>query len=197
MKVGGRWPRGSPYSVNCETTSAAPFTSSRDRLIFPWSFSKMRKLATFTAMDAAPARVSSPPRPSRTNNPAPFSPVMRSSTVTLARLTLCTTARISPVRPRLVFRGLPRQQVRQLRHVVGKHRQHLRTFGQIIPAHVPERIRLRVMHLVVVGYVLHAPESRHSRVIKEHVVGAALPSQPRLRQSDFFDLHDRIQRLFN
>src|SRR6266404_5890278 len=195
MKLGRRCPRASPYNVNCETTSAAPSTSSRDRFIFPWSSSKMRKLATFSAMDAATAGVSSRPTPSSTNNPAPISPVMRPSTVTLARLTLCTTARISPVRLRLVFRGLTRQQVRKLRHVVGKHRQHLRTFGQIIPAHVLERIRLRVMHLVVVGYVLHAPESRHARVIKGHVVRAALAAQARLRQSDFFDLGERIQRM--
>src|SRR5216683_3814317 len=200
MKLGRRCPRASPYKVNCETTRAAPFTSSSDRFIFPFSSSKIRKFATFSASEAATAGESSRPTPSKTINPAPISPVMRSSTVTLARLTRCTTARIEgsigappaaskpssqpPAFARtylligfLLFRRLPRQQLRQLRHVVCKHRQHLRAFRQVIPTHVLQPVCLRVMHLVVVGDVLHAPKTRHARFIKWHVVGAALPAQ--------------------
>src|SRR5580704_4548669 len=94
MKLGRRCPRASPYNVNCETTSAAPLTSSRERFILPCSSSKIRRFATFSARDAATAGVSSRPTPSKIISPLPISPVTRPSTVTLARLTLCTTARI-------------------------------------------------------------------------------------------------------
>src|SRR5229473_372207 len=224
MKLGRRCPRASPYKVNCETTRAAPFTSSSDRFIFPCSSAKMRRFATFSASEAATAGESSRPTPSSTINPAPISPVTRPSTVTLARLTRCTTARISlkccrstrykqgpsswahatcPERSEeygrakdlnrlclagctylligfFLFHRLPRQQLRQLRDVVRKHRQHLRTFGQVIPTHVLQPVRLGVVHFVVVGDVLHAPKSRHARFIKWHVVGAALLAQARL-----------------
>src|SRR5258705_2837616 len=201
MKLGRRCPRASPYSVNCETTSAAPFTSSSERFIFPCSSSKMRRFAAFSANDAATAAESSRPTPSKIINPAPISPVTRPSTVTRARLTLCTTARINgsyscarPRKPRastapaqpgqrsllirlLLFRRLPRQQFRQLRHIVSKHRQHLRALRQVVPPYMLQPIRLRVMHLVVVGYVLYAPESRHARFVKGHMIRPTLAPQ--------------------
>src|SRR4051812_39474927 len=94
MKLGRRWPRALPYSVNCDTTSAAPLTSSSERFIFPASSSKMRRFATFSAIDAATEEESSLPRPSNIISPASISPVTRPSTVTFARLTRCTTTRI-------------------------------------------------------------------------------------------------------
>jgi len=97
MKLGRLWPRASPYKVNCETTRELPCTSRSERFILPWASSKMRRLATFSAIDAVTCDVSSRPTPSSTINPAPISPVTRPSNVTRARLTLCTTARIVEV----------------------------------------------------------------------------------------------------
>src|SRR5271157_228255 len=202
MKLGRRCPRASPYSVNCDTTSASPFTSSSERFIFPCSSSKIRRLLAFSAIPAATPEVSSLPTPSRIISPAPISPVARPSTVTFARLTLCTTSRIilpwgcSPpqagtpvgkvstsIHFLLLLPRLPRQHLRQLCHVVPEHCQHFRALRQFIPPHAVQRIRLRVMRLVVVRRILHAPETRHSRLVKRYVVRSSLASQRRLHDS--------------
>ena len=57
----------------------------------------------------ATAEVSSRPTPSKIISPAPISPVTRPSTVTRARLTLCTTARIRLSLLRSRLRALSRQ----------------------------------------------------------------------------------------
>src|SRR5215471_5791265 len=201
IKLGRRCPRASPYSVNCDTTRALPFTSSSERFIFPCWSSKIRRLATFSAMAAATGEVSSFPTPSRIISPGPISPVTLLSTLTFARLTLCTTARILPLRFFLylftslllyfVLRGFPLQHSRELRYVVRKHRQHLRALRQIIPTHVFQHVRLRVMHLVVIGHFLHAPESRYARFVERHMVGAAFTAQRRLH--DAHQLRQRVE----
>src|SRR5215468_9471921 len=200
MKLGRRCPRASPYNVNCETTSALPFTSSNERFIFPCSSSKIRRLATFSATAAATCELSSFPTPSRIISPGPISPVTCPSTVTFARLTRCTTTRILP-RPSFlplyslllcfVLRGLSLQHLRQLRHIVCKHRQHLRAFRQIVPAHMVEHVRLRVVHLVVIGHFLHAPESRNAGQVKRHMIGPAFAPQRRLHDAHL--LRQRIE----
>src|SRR5215470_3478228 len=200
MKLGRRCPRASPYSVNCDTTRALPFTSSNERFIFPCSSSKILRLATFSAIAVATDEVSSFPTPSRIISPGPISPLIFPCTLTFARLTLCTTARIllcfslyfvTSLLLYFALQALPFQHLRQLRHIVGKHRQHLRSFRQIVPAHMLEHIRLGVVHLVVVGHFLHAPESRHARLIERHVIRAALAAQRRLH--DAHRLRQRIQ----
>src|SRR5262245_20199260 len=94
MKLGRRPPRASPYRVNCDTTRAEPFTSRRDRFILSFSSSKMRRLAAFSASDAATAAVSSLPTPRRIIKPCEISPETAELTVTLARLTRWMTARM-------------------------------------------------------------------------------------------------------
>src|SRR6516164_1574024 len=205
IKLGRRCPRASPYSVNCETTSALPFTSSKERFIFPAASSKTRRFASFSAMDTATSELSSFPTPSRIISPAPISPVTWPATVTFARLTLCATARISPLcgcaKPcpvipraavwpeeslfpgsllRFSLCGLPRQQIRQLRHVITKNRQHLCPLRQIIPPHMVQHIGLRMVHLLVVCGLLHAPETGHARLVKRHMIGPSLAPQRRL-----------------
>src|SRR5580698_4849070 len=224
IKLGRRCPRASPYKVNCDTTSAAPFTSSSDLFIFPCSSSKMRKFAHFSAIEPATAAVSASPTPSRIISPDALDPVTRDSTVTCARLTRCSTALIesstcamassteksfrqsfSPsLSPsfsqsfrlsRRRLHRLARQQIRKLRHVVRKHREHLRAFGQIVPTHAIERVGLRVMRLVVIDVVLHTIKSRHARFVERNVIRSAFRSQTRLRQSHTRRGRERIQNV--
>src|SRR5215471_10693261 len=178
MKLGRRCPRASPYNVNCETTSALPFTSSNERFIFPCSSSKIRRLATFSATAAATCELSSFPTPSRIISPGPISPVTCPSTVTFARLTRCTTTRILP-RPSFlplyslllcfVLRGLSLQHLRQLRHIVCKHRQQIEhaphRLAHIVVAHQPDG-----QHLARTGIVhQHAGNFRQLVLMRRHV----------------------------
>ena len=82
----GRRPRRvSAYSVNCDTTSAAPPTSSSDRFVRPSSSRKMRSSATLRARSSATVSVSSGPTPSRMTSPGPIAPTTSPSTRTAAR----------------------------------------------------------------------------------------------------------------
>src|SRR5579885_3362710 len=52
---------------------------------------------------------------------------------------------------------LARQQTGKLRDIVGEDGKNLCAFGQVLPVHVIERVGLRVVHLVIVCNLLHAP----------------------------------------
>src|SRR3954468_23769531 len=78
-------------SVNCETTSASPPTSSSERSKRAPSSSKIRSRATFSASRCASAAPSPRATPSSTHTPAPISPVSSSRTPTRASDTRCTT----------------------------------------------------------------------------------------------------------
>src|SRR5471030_110998 len=119
----GRVPlRASPYKVNCEIASSAPRTSTSDLFILPVSSSKMRKLTIFSASQAASASVSFTPTPISAHKPSFTAPVTRRSfiapvslarTLTLASLTLWTTAL---TRKRLLLRV---EVLQQGLHVLG------------------------------------------------------------------------------
>src|SRR5208283_4955055 len=214
MKLGRRCPRASPYSVNCDTTSASPFTSSSEWFIFPCSSSKIRRLLAFSAIAAATAEVSSLPTPSRIISPAPISPVTRPSTVTFARLTLCTTMRIfslvgvqqccTPVASvsqpwRASLTSSPASSA-ATPAIAPRYRQippALPRPVSIIPPYAVQRIRLRMMCLVVVRRILHAPEAWHARFIKRHVVRSSLAAQRGFHDSRGFrqGIHNAVNRL--
>src|SRR5215475_6534988 len=211
MKLGRRPPRASPYNVNCDTTSAAPFMSRSERFIFSFSSSKMRRLAAFSASAAATAGVSSRPTPKRIIRPCVISPLTASLTVTLARLTRWTTARmpfeigtvfyeIPPLkgaatggfgarlsRMRFGLRGLhgfARQHFGKLRNVVGVDGKDLSAFGEVVPPHAVERVVLRVMVLLIVGDFLDAPRGRHAFGVEGNVVATPFAAQARFGEAD-------------
>src|SRR5512134_3108936 len=95
MNEGRRPLAASPYSVNWETTSTAPPTSARARIILPSASLKSRSPATFSAIQSTWAGVSPCVKPARSRKPAPISPATRSSMVTLARVTRWRTTRTS------------------------------------------------------------------------------------------------------
>src|SRR6185503_12913568 len=99
MKLGRRPPGASAQRVNCDTTSTPPPTSRTLRFILPASSAKIRRLATLSTMYARSASVSPRPAPSSTSRPGPIAPVTRSPTVTFARETRCTTARMLRLSP--------------------------------------------------------------------------------------------------
>src|SRR5262249_29309998 len=93
----GRRPRlVSPYSVNWLTTSTACVVSATERFITPCSSSMMRRFQIRSASLAARSGESSWVTPTSTHRPAPMSAtgVRPRSTVTRARLTRCTSARM-------------------------------------------------------------------------------------------------------
>ncbi len=91
----GRRPlRASPYSVNCETASSPPPTSSSERFILPASSSKMRRFTILSTIHATSAAPSPVPAPRSTRSPRPMRPTTSPSTRTSARETRCTTARM-------------------------------------------------------------------------------------------------------
>ena len=70
--------------------------SSTERFILPASSGKIRRFAILSTMYARSAAPSPAPAPNSTSRPRPIAPVVRESTVTLARDTRCTTARMCP-----------------------------------------------------------------------------------------------------
>ena len=94
MKLGRRPFRQSPNSVNWLTASRLPPISANERFIFPSSSGKIRKPTIFSARYSASPGPSSSPTPNRTSSPVPISPEISPATVTFARETRCTTARM-------------------------------------------------------------------------------------------------------
>src|SRR6516165_45959 len=209
MKLGRRPPRASPYNVNCDTTSAAPFTSRSERFIFSFSSSKMRRLAAFSASAAATAGVSSRPTPKRIIRPCGISPLTAPLTVTLARLTRWTTARIrdrkgilrnsAPKWGRLQgdfarlsgmrfglrgLHGFARQHFGKLRNVVGVDGKDLSAFVEVVTPHAVERVVLRVMVLLIVGDFLDAPRGRHAFGVEGNVVATPFAAQAWFGEAD-------------
>ena len=91
----GRLPRRvSAYSVNWLTLRTPPPMSCTLRFILPASSPKTRSRATRPASPRASPDVSPGATPSSTRKPGPVSPVTRPSTVQVARVTRCNTARI-------------------------------------------------------------------------------------------------------
>src|SRR5439155_17479460 len=87
----GRFPFAvSAMSVNWETTSAAPETSTTERSNRPASSGKIRSRAILRASRVVCSSPSPPATPSSTQRPRPISP----PGVTRARETRCTTARM-------------------------------------------------------------------------------------------------------
>src|SRR3954465_12199683 len=156
MKDGRRPFCASPSSVNCEMARSAPPVSSSDRFILPASSSKMRNSQTFAARKVASATVSPCATPTRTQRPAAIWPTTFPSTVTLASLTLCTTARMrsaafclsvdaAGLRP---FRLLRIELLEQRRHVVGvlllllEHLLDQPAGGGIVVAEVADHLQI-------------------------------------------------------
>src|SRR3712207_6230071 len=84
--------------------------SSSDRFILPAASSKMRRVASFSAIHATSASVSPLPTPSSTNSPGPTWLTRSPSTVTEASRTRCTTAFISCSLPGEVVGAVERGQ---------------------------------------------------------------------------------------
>ena len=81
----GRRPRRvSANSVNCDTTSAAPPTSSSARFVRPSSSRKIRSSAALRARSSVVASSSPGPTPSRMTSPGPIAPTTSPSTRTSA-----------------------------------------------------------------------------------------------------------------
>ena len=79
MNPGRRPRRVSAYSVNCETTSAAPPTSISERFVRPSSSRKIRSSTTWRASASAIASVSSGPTPEQDRRgPRPIAPTTSS-----------------------------------------------------------------------------------------------------------------------
>src|SRR5262245_56444368 len=93
VNAGRRPRRQSAWSVNCDTTSSAPPTSSSARFICPASSSKTRSPTTLRPSSSASACESPAATPSSTQSPGPIAPTSWSLTVTRASRTRCTTAR--------------------------------------------------------------------------------------------------------
>ncbi len=105
VQLGRRPLRTSPYNVNWLTTSSGAATSAADR-----SSSRILSSCTLRAMASAVRAVSVWVTPSSTRRPSSTAPTTSPSTVTLARLTVCTTARTlgpgrceGPARVRILF----------------------------------------------------------------------------------------------
>src|SRR3569623_3637405 len=67
-----------------------------ERFILPASSGKMRRFAILSTMYARSVAPSPAPAPNSTSRPRPIAPVVRESTLTLARDTRCSTARMCP-----------------------------------------------------------------------------------------------------
>src|SRR4051812_6300572 len=91
----GRFPlRVSAISVNWLTARTAPPASVTLRSNFPASSSKMRRRAILPASASASPCPSPSATPTRTSRPAPIWPTVSPATVTRARVTRWTTARM-------------------------------------------------------------------------------------------------------
>src|SRR5271157_2641087 len=73
------------------------------------------------------------------------------------------------------WQGPPRQHPRQFRRVVRPCCQHLCSLDQVIFPGLVECICLAVVRLRIFRNVLHAPESRHARLVKRQAVHSRLP----------------------
>ena len=82
----------SAYKVNWLMTNSSPPTSARLKLVFPFSSSKIRSLQILSAILSVISSVSEFSTPKRIINPFPIFPKTSPSTVTLALVTLCSTA---------------------------------------------------------------------------------------------------------
>jgi len=92
----GRLPlRVDAYSVNCETASSDPCSSTTERFITPASSSNIRTSAIFRASHSPSSGASSAATPTRTSSPAPIWLTTPPSTVTLASRTRCASALIA------------------------------------------------------------------------------------------------------
>src|SRR5271156_6741653 len=197
MKLGLRWPRASPYKVNCDMARIAPPVSSTERFIFPCSSAKIRRFTIFSAIAAAVADTSSRPTAISTTSPGPISPVTLPSTSTRARLTLCSTARIDffspgpvgtePLVPRRSAGsrlGPAWQEIGQLRHVVSPRGHHLRALHQVGFVRLIESIGLRVVRFKILRGVLQTVKSRNARLLKRSVIAPRHPSFGQFQQAE-------------
>src|SRR2546425_9506134 len=98
-KLGRRPLWGSPYRVNCDTTSSAPPTSSSARFIFPAVSPNTRSVRIFSAIHSSVGSVSVGANPASTTNPTPIPPTTLPSMRTSARETRCKTTRTAPPPP--------------------------------------------------------------------------------------------------
>src|SRR5215475_9868056 len=154
-------------SVNCETTSAAPPTSSTERSNRPSSSGKIRSRATLPARRKTSSCPSSRATPRSTQSPRPTSP----PGVARARATRCTTARM----PRTLVQVADARPVLLRRRLEGA-RELVVPVRLEVPALLLETTSERVVRVVV--------DRRELEHLAELLLGFAPAPDPEVRDPE-------------